>query len=139
MMMGFLLSTKPHTLAADAVALLLFSIIPIVSGATLIVSHFRNKKREEGEQQKLRLAAREKEVLLLARRLDGRLTMAQIVTETSMDAAGAEETMNELVVKGMASLRTNEEGQMFYEFFDMVSREEEQTLRPSHPDVLRES
>lgn len=123
---------------SDLIGILLFSFVPIVSGAILIVSHFRGAKRAEVEQQKLRLAAREKEVLLLARRYEGRLTMAEIVTDTSMDAAGAEETMNELVVKGMTNLRTNEAGQAYYEFFETLPHEEEPSQRP-HPDILRES
>lgn len=138
MLLGFFASTKPSTFASDLVELILFCFIPITLGVGLIVSHVRGQKLEKLEEQKQQLAAREKEVLLLARRYQGKLTMAEIVTDTSMDAAQAEETVNELVVKGMTTLKTNDAGQAYYEFYDMLPHEEEPEQR-LRPDILRES
>lgn len=133
MMMGFFASTQPHAFMTDLIGILLFCVLPIVSGAGLIVSHFRGKKRALLEKQRQILIAGEKEVLLIAQRHEGKLSMAQVVSETSLNADDAEKVMNELIVKSIAALRSNDAGQVFYEFLDMIGSEEEAKRRLFEP------
>ena len=119
MLAGFFASTKPSTLTVDIMLLLLFVLTPIVLGATLIRSNFVAKKKREEESRKNIQAAREKEILKLAKKKQGELTIAEIVAETSMNSEEADEIMREFVVKQYVDMKITNEGAIIYEFFEV--------------------
>lgn len=86
-------------------------------GGWLLRRHFKAK----GEAAKAAQAAREKEILLLAERNGGSLTVSHVVTHTSLDAEQAEMVLQQLVAHGCASIRSSETGmQVLYEFSEFL-------------------
>ena len=125
MLLGFFASTSPSTFMVSAMLLVLMVFAPVLAGALLIRSHFRTKEQIAMEARKNLLASREKEVLRLAKQKGGELTIAEIVSDTSMNAEEADEIMRELVVKRYVDMKITDQGSVIYEFFE---------LRPSEPE-----
>lgn len=119
MLAGFFASTKPSTLIVDIMLLLLFVLAPVVTGAILIRGHVLSNKKREQESRKNILASREKEILKLAKKKHGELTIPEIVAETSMNTEEADEIMREFVVKQYVDMKITDEGTVVYEFFEL--------------------
>jgi len=120
MLAGFFASTKPTTLPTDIVLILLFVLAPVVTGAMLIRSNYVLNKKKELESRRNIFASREKEILKLAKKKDGELTIPEIVAETSMNADEADEIMREFVVKQYVDMKITNEGTVVYEFFEFI-------------------
>jgi len=129
MLAGFFASTKPSPLITDITLLVLFVLTPIVSGAMLIRSHFTGKKKMEEASRKTLQAAREKEILKLAKKKNGSLTIPEIVSETSMNSEEADEIMREFVVKQYVDMKITNEGTVIYEFFEVGQERKETDYR----------
>ena len=138
MLLGFFASTKPSTLGVDVMLLLMFVLAPAISGAILIRSHFREKQRTVAMQIKTQRMHQEKEILRLAKEKGGRLTVAEIVAETSIDIDAAEELMREFMIKGMADMKTSDSGLISYEFFDLSENQSPPVTAIPHPPRLME-
>jgi hypothetical protein len=136
MLAGFLASKEPFQATSDLALLFLLAFLPVSVGAGLILHQIRTNKQTALQKQRELVAAREKEILLLARSNNGRLTLAQIITDTNIDATQAEQAMNELALKGIVNLLPDTTGQLVYEFSGMQEQEPQISVRP---DVLRES
>jgi len=93
--LGNFVSTKDYGLAVDLIFLLVFAAPAILGGLLLIRSHLNRSKKAflEKEEQ------RHKEILRLAKQKGGTLTMAEIVSETSLSIAEDEASMKQLVSK----------------------------------------
>jgi len=128
MLAGFFASTRPSTLIVDIMLLLLFVLVPVISGAILIRSHFMSKKKREEELHRNVLATREKEVLKLAREKGGELTLPEIVSETSMNTNEADEIMREMVLKQFVDMRITDHGAVVYKFFDLSNYRKETSV-----------
>ncbi len=66
-----------------------------------------------------RYRAREMAIIQLAQRLDGRLTVADVVVGTGLTLQEAEATLNELVRKGYVDLHISPSGVLVYDCFPL--------------------
>ena len=124
MLLGFVSSTKHTGFVANAVTFLLLVVAPITGGIALIRGQKQEKLRAAQETKNLLESAREKEILRLAEQKKGLLTVSQIVMESSMNAAEAEDVLHELIVKRLVDMRTNPDGQVVYEFLEFTDAQE---------------
>lgn len=130
MLLGFFASTSPSTFIVNVMMLLLMVFVPIATGGLLIRSHFLARRKVEQESRKSLLAAREKEILRLAKQKGGELTIPEIVSESSMNAEEADEIMRELVVKRYVDMKITDQGSVIYEFYELRrDRPEERVVR----------
>lgn len=103
-------------------------------GGWLLRRHFKAK----GEAAKAAQAAREKEILILAERNGGNLTISHVVTHTSMDAEQAETVLQQLVAHGCASIRSSETGmQVLYEFSEFLQTNSQQQKESDQNGIPR--
>jgi hypothetical protein len=130
MLAGFFASTRPSTFATDFVLILLFVLAPIVTGGMLIRSNYLSNKKKEMELRRSTFASREKEILKLAKKKDGELTIPEIVAETSMNAEEVDEIMREFVVKQYVDMKITNEGTVVYEFFEFTRNGNNGSKRP---------
>ena len=128
MLMGFLVSTKESSFAADVMMMLLFVLAPIVGGIFMLRSHFTSQQKVLKEQKKALQSAHEKEVILLARAKGGTLTIPEIIAESSLNSDEAEEVMKELIVKRYADMKMTDTGVIVYEFYEIIKQREEAEL-----------
>lgn len=68
------------------------------------------------------LKEREKEILRLAQRKGGRLTVLEVAAETSVTLEEAEQLLNEMSVRGHVGMQVADDGAMIYEFYGLGSK-----------------
>lgn len=131
LLIAFLATPGKESFLFNLALSLLLSGPPMLLGSWLLRNFFKAKR----EAEKAAETAREKEVLLLAERKGGSLSVSQVVAETTLDAAQAERTLQQLVAHGCANIRASETGlQVVYEFYDLLSPREKEPHKESAPN-----
>ena len=108
--------------AGDIVAALLLGVGPMFGGGLLIRSHMKTKQKALSARKKDEYVRREKEIIRLAQKKSGRLSIPDIVAETSMNSDEADQIMRELTTKGYVDMQVTESGVIIYEFYEIAHR-----------------
>jgi hypothetical protein len=122
---GFFLNAADASFAinaGDIVAALLLGVGPMAGGGLLIRGHLKAKQKALSAQKKDEYVRREKEIIRLAQQKAGRLSIPDIVAETSMNSDDAEHIMRELTTKGYVDMQVTESGVIVYEFYEIAHR-----------------
>lgn len=78
------------------------------------------KKLEKAKQKKIRKQQkRESELIHLAEKKGGRLSVSEVVASTNIDAQTAEEMLDEMTRRGTVDMQISESGVIVYEFLDL--------------------
>ena len=80
---------------------------------------------------------REKEILRLAQRKGGRLTVLEVAAETSVTLEEAEQLLNDMSVRGHVGMQVADDGAMIYEFYGLGGKptlEAKAAPLPSEPE-----
>lgn len=114
---GVLLNVSgPHSAASLVLSFVLFALGPMGVGVWLL--------RSPG-QRALALPAAERawdsELLRLAARRDGHLSVAEVVAHADLDAADAERRLDALCRRGLCELGVTEHGVVVYRFAQLPS------------------
>jgi hypothetical protein len=95
-------------------------LLPGSVGVNLIRQHLRRSlPSNAGGADALRRQTWESEILKLAERKGGKLTVVEVVADTIIGAQDAEETLGVLVGRGMAEPEVTEGGLIVYRFPDV--------------------
>lgn len=137
MMLGMFVSQTSHGFIVESLTFLLFVVAPLIGGSLLIRNSGLRKKQAAEEAKKLLHDSREKEIFRLAKEKGGFVTLAEVVSETSMNSSEAEDMLNDLVIKRMADLKMSPDGQVAYEFFDSLPSDDVH-FRKDELDLLKE-
>lgn len=109
---GVALNTRgPHSAGVLLVSFALFSVGPIAVGWWLL--------RSPANEAKALLAAErawESELLRLAERRAGSLSVAEVVTYADLDAVDAERRLDALCRRGLCEVRVTDDGVVVYRF-----------------------
>jgi hypothetical protein len=121
LLLGFTVSAvKEGITTGDIVAFLLFCVGPIVGGTLLIRSNLQAKRKGIQQTQQALVAQREKEIIRLAQKTGGHLTIPDIVGGTSLNTTEAEEIMREMTTKGYVNMNVTDAGVIVYEFYEIA-------------------
>ena len=116
-----------HGAGALLFALLVFAVAPIVLG-TLLVTAGRGRRPNELEARR----AWDSELMRLAAKRHGSLTVAEVVTHADLDAESAERHLDDLCKRGLAEHRVTDDGDVVYRFQGAPSAEAKRSAK----DVL---
>ena len=120
---------KDHGLFVDIFVFGLAVVLPGVAGLTLLRQHLRRSLPSgAGGADALRRQTWESEILKLAERKGGRLTVVEVVADTVIGAEDAEETLGILVGRGMAEPEVTEGGLIVYRFPDVQLLKDKNSL-----------
>lgn len=120
---GFVLNALEKGVdSGDIVAALVIGVVPIVIGALRIRKHYQERKKFEQQQQQALYTQREKEIIRLAQKTQGYLSIPDIVGGTSMNTIEAEEIMREMTTKGYVNMNVTDAGVIVYEFYEIAHR-----------------
>ncbi len=122
MLFGFLATPKEFSLIVSLMYGLLLIAAPIAGGGLLIRSHFTAKRKALQDTQKVLQEQQEREIIRLAQKKGGRLTIPEIAADTSLGTSEAEETMKEMTSKGYVDMQVTESGVIVYEFYEIAHR-----------------
>lgn len=119
MVVGFVLGDVDRTAFRTLVALLIVAGLPAAGGTWLLARQFGVGRRIEARREALRRDTLEAEILRMAERHDGRLTAVEVAGELAVPANTAEETLKELMARGMADIEVTDSGLLVYTFHEV--------------------
>jgi hypothetical protein len=109
----------PHGAGALLLSFLLFAAAPVGVGLWLLWHPGAQLRALQSANQ-----AWESELLRLAARRDGSLSVAEVVAHADLDAAQAEQRLDDMCKRGLCELRVTEEGVVVYSFAALPSAEQ---------------
>jgi len=119
MTIGFLAGgAADETLGMRLFIMLLTVGIPGFFGMRLVRSHVGGPPLGAGRERVLR-QTQESEILKLAQKFGGKLTVVEVVAETAMSAEDAEAALGQLVQKGFAEPEVTDKGVIVYVMHDV--------------------
>jgi hypothetical protein len=113
-----------HSVAALLFAFVVFCVVPVALGALLL--------RGSGERRPRELEARQawdSELMRLAAKRHGSLTVAEVVAHADLDAASAERFLDDLCKRGLAEHRVTDDGEVVYRFQGAPSADAERAAK----------
>ena len=105
--------------SAALLAFLITVILPGGAGVGLIASHFRNRGALAGRKDDLRRQTLAAELLRLAAKRGGKLTIVEAVTDLAVSPEEAKLALDALTVRGIADFEVTESGVVVYAFHDI--------------------
>lgn len=109
---------KDSTLGIQIFTMLLTIGIPGFFGVRLLSRHARGPALG-GARQELIRQTQESEILKLAQKFGGKLTVVEVVAETAMSAPDAEAALGVLVQRGLAEPEVTDKGLIVYVIHDV--------------------
>ncbi|HEX6693455.1 MAG TPA: hypothetical protein VF035_02010 [Longimicrobiales bacterium] len=104
---------------AAALAFMITVLLPGGAGIAMVAAHYRRRNTLTGTKDELRRQTVESELLRLAARRGGRLTVVEAVTDLAVSPEDAKQGLDALVVRGMADFAVTESGVVVYTFHDI--------------------
>lgn len=122
MFIGFLAGGgADNPLAARIAAFVIAVGIPGIAGGVMLYRHAKGVRMVGGGTDQLRRQTHESEILKLAQRRGGKLTVVEVVADTSMSVPDAEQALASLVERGVGDVEVTDSGLMVYVFRDVQS------------------
>jgi predicted DNA-binding transcriptional regulator len=109
-------------------AMLISVGIPGFFGVRLIRSRLSGPALGAGRERVMR-QTQESEILKLAQRFGGKLTVVEVVAETAMSAEDADAALGQLVQKGLAEPEVTDKGLIVYVIHDVQQLKNKQQSR----------
>jgi len=100
-------------------ALIIAVLLPGAAGVALITGRVGARGRIGARREALRRQTLEAELLRLARRHAGRLTVVEVVSELAVADDEAKEALDALAVRGLADFEVTDSGVVVYVFHDV--------------------
>ncbi len=129
MLLGLSLAETPMTWP---VAILTYGVavgIPAAAAGGLIHLHRQERRQPAGEVPRT-LPAIESEVIRLAGRKSGRLTVIEIVGELGVSPEDAQQSLESLMQRGIGDVEITDSGLVVYRFEDVQRLKEKKQSRP---------
>ena len=124
MLLGFFSSGAPMSAPVAALTLLVAVGIPAGAGVWLLRSYVRRRGSFSRERDQLRLETHSGEIVKLATRRAGKVTVVEIVAELALDSRAAEDALLHLVEQGVAEIEITDSGVLVYAFPDVQRLDE---------------
>ena len=107
---------------ADIVGAIVFGIAPIAGGGLMIRSRVKAKRQALRAKERDAYVRHEKEIIRLAQSHEGRISIPEIVAETSLSTDEADAVMREMTTKGYVDMQVTDSGVIVYEFYEIAHR-----------------
>ena len=115
--------------AAAVFALLITVVLPAAGGLALVSGRVRAGGRIGARRDELRHQTLEAELLRLAGRHAGRVTIVEAVSELAVTPEEAKEALDALAVRGLADFEVTDSGVVVYVFHDIQHIDEKHESR----------
>ena len=122
MLLGFFNANSEMSGPARVGTFLFLVVLPAAIGGLLVKLQFKSQRAARDSAEEQRRRAQEADILKLARREGGKLTLADVVAETSVSAETAQERLSSLMTDGFGDFELTDSGSIVYSFWDMEQR-----------------
>ena len=117
MLLGF--ARADSVTVASIIALTIGAGIPGGIGLALLSGRLGSGRHLAAAKVRLRRQTIEAEILGLAGRRDGKITVVEVVSELALDHAEVSEVLESLSVRGLADIQITDSGTIVYDFRDV--------------------
>lgn len=117
MLMGFFNASVSGVPAL--MAFLITIVLPAGGGSYLIYSHVQQRKQLTANKSHRGLKTLESEILKLAQRSGGKLTVLEVTTEFAIDQEQAEKALDNMALQKMADYQVTDSGLLVYTFNEL--------------------
>ena len=117
MLLGFFNSGSELSFMAKGLTFLILVVVPGVAGAAMLYTHFKARARFTRRGEQLQRQTQESEVLRLAQRKGGQLTVLEVVAELNMNPNAAKDALMSLVTQDLADYDIGDGGEFEYSFY----------------------
>jgi hypothetical protein len=129
MLVGFLRADLGASAAVTALAFLIGVGLPAAGGAALLRGHFGASRTLAARRDQLRQQTLDSEVLRLAGRRGGKLTVVEVVSDLGVSTEDAKETLDGLMMRELAEIEITDAGMLVYRFRDVEQLPEKHRSR----------
>jgi hypothetical protein len=129
MLVGFLRADLTASGFASTVAFLIAVVLPGAGGLALIASHMGSRRRLAGRHDQLRRQTLDSEVMRLAARRGGRLTVVEVITELAVSTEAAKESLDALAMQEVADMEVTDSGMLVYAFRDIQNLSQKENAK----------
>ena len=119
MLLGFLRAETDAGAAATLVTVLLVVVLPAVCGIALLYRRGHQRATLTQRKERLRRQTLEAEILKVAERKGGKLTVVEVMGEMAVDTETAKRALEALVAEGLADVQLTGSGVIVYAFYDI--------------------
>jgi hypothetical protein len=119
MLIGFLGSDAAIGAPATIAALLITVALPAAAGVALASGYLRGRRRFGRRREELRRQTIESEILRLAGRRDGKLTVVEVASDIAISPEAAKDALDSLALHELAELEITDSGVIVYAFHDV--------------------
>jgi len=106
----------------DIIGAIVLGIGPIAGGGLMIRSRVKAKRQALHAKERDAYVRHEKEIIRLAQSHEGRISIPEIVAETSLSTDEADAVMREMTTKGYVDMQVTDSGVIVYEFYEIAHR-----------------
>lgn len=129
MLLGFFNADLKQGVSVMLLSLLVAVVLPAAGGLYLIRSYYRERKRIESNRKDIRNETLEAEILKLAGKKDGKLTVVEVMSDLGLSRDTAEELLNAMASNSLAEIELTESGVIVYSFYEVKSLKDKQGAR----------
>ncbi len=129
MFVGFLGAEIDRSAPATLVAVVIAIGLPAAGGAWLLAGHFGLGRGRAERTARLRQETLEAEILNMARRHDGKLTIVEVVAELGVPDEMAKQGLDALMTRELAEIEITDSGVLVYAFHDIERLAEKHEAR----------
>lgn len=119
MLYGFVRSDASLAAPATIGALLIAVGLPAGAGAALLAGRFGHRRRVAGRKEELRQQTLDAEILRLAGRHGGKLTVVEVVGALAVSPEAAKRALDAMHTRELAEIEVTESGVLVYAFHDV--------------------
>lgn len=129
MLLGFFNADLKGGIVIKIASLIITFVLPLTGGSYLIYSHYQDKQKLQVNKNNLRLKTMAAEILKLADKKGGKLTVVEVMSDFALDKEQAKELLDSLAVEGLADVELTESGVIVYSFYDISRLNEKQAAK----------
>lgn len=119
MLLGFFRSDVTLSAPTTAFALIITVALPAAAGAALLAGKLGYRRKLANRKEQLRLQTMDAEILRLAGKHNGKLTVVEVVSELAVTPETAKRALEAMHMRELAEIEITDSGVLVYAFHDI--------------------
>ena len=129
MLLGYFNADLNAGVGVKILTLFITVVLPSMGGVYLIYSQYMDKEKFISNRNDLRKKTLEAEILKLAEKKDGKLTVVEVMSELAVSNETAKELLESMAIQSLADVEVTESGVIVYSFYEVKHLNEKQNAK----------
>ncbi len=129
MLMGFFNADVEAGALVQLLSLVITVALPFAGGSYIIYSHYKEKEKLISNKNDLRNKTLEAEILKLAEKKGGKLTVVEVMSDLALNKDTAKELLDSIASQSLADVELTESGVIVYSFYEIRHLKDKQKAK----------